>query len=139
MTALIGPNGSGKSTVFDVFAFLAECFQFGLHSAWNRRGRAKELRTRDSQGPIVIEMKYRERPGERLITYHLEVDEDGGSPTVAHEWLAWRPGRRGGSFRFLRFSGGEGEATGGDEPRVEDERRTILLKSPDLLAANVLG
>ena len=25
MTVLLGPNGSGKSTVFDVFAFLAEC------------------------------------------------------------------------------------------------------------------
>ena len=56
-----------------------------------------------------------------------------------HEWLAWRSGPRGRPFRFLRFSGGEGEATGGDEPRVEDERRTIPLKSPDLLAANVLG
>jgi hypothetical protein len=26
LTVLLGPNGSGKSTVFDVFAFLAECF-----------------------------------------------------------------------------------------------------------------
>ena len=25
LTALLGPNGSGKSTVFDVFAFLADC------------------------------------------------------------------------------------------------------------------
>ena len=29
MTVLLGPNGSGKSTVFDVFAFLAECFASG--------------------------------------------------------------------------------------------------------------
>ena len=27
LTVLLGPNGSGKSTVFDVFAFLAECFR----------------------------------------------------------------------------------------------------------------
>ena len=27
MTVLLGPNGSGKSTVFDVFAFLSECFE----------------------------------------------------------------------------------------------------------------
>ena len=27
ITVLLGPNGSGKSTVFDVFAFLSECFE----------------------------------------------------------------------------------------------------------------
>jgi AAA15 family ATPase/GTPase len=27
LTVLLGPNGSGKSTVFDVFAFLSECFE----------------------------------------------------------------------------------------------------------------
>ena len=31
ITVLLEPNGSGKSTVFDVFSFLSECFQFGLH------------------------------------------------------------------------------------------------------------
>ena len=30
LTVLLGPNGSGKSTVFDVFAFLSECFELGL-------------------------------------------------------------------------------------------------------------
>lgn len=34
LTVLLGPNGSGKSTVFDVFSFLAESFQWGLRSAW---------------------------------------------------------------------------------------------------------
>ena len=57
LTVLLGPNGSGKSTVFDVFNFLSECFQLGLRSAWDRRGRAKELRTRGQQGPISIELK----------------------------------------------------------------------------------
>lgn len=32
LTVLLGPNGSGKSTVFDVFAFLAECFELGLRT-----------------------------------------------------------------------------------------------------------
>jgi predicted ATPase len=55
LTVLLGPNGSGKSTVFDVFAFLSECFDSGLRRAWDRRGRGKELKTRGSEGPIVIE------------------------------------------------------------------------------------
>ncbi len=40
-TVFLGPNGSGKSTIFDVFAFLSECFQSGLKGAWNKRGRFK--------------------------------------------------------------------------------------------------
>ncbi len=62
LTVLLGPNGSGKSTVFDVFAFLAECFEMGLRRAWDKRGRAKELRSRDAEGPITLGIKYRE-PG----------------------------------------------------------------------------
>ena len=61
LTVLIGPNGSGKSTLFDVFAFLAECFASGLPNAWGRRGGMRELRSRGEDGPITIELKYRER------------------------------------------------------------------------------
>src|SRR5665213_190036 len=91
---LLGPNGSGKSTVFDVFAFLSECFNSGLRRAWDRRGRARELKTRDGDGPIVIEIKYTE-PGYPLITYHLAVDERNGAPVVVEEWLRWTRGRGG--------------------------------------------
>lgn len=70
MTVFLGPNGSGKSTVFDVFAFLSECFSVGLRKAWDRRGRFKELRTRGADGPIVIELKYREEPESSIINGH---------------------------------------------------------------------
>jgi predicted ATPase len=73
LTVMLGPNGSGKSTIFDVFAFLAECFTDGLRRAWDRQGRFRELRTRDATGPIVIQVKYRE-PDFPLITYHLSID-----------------------------------------------------------------
>src|SRR5215471_12607725 len=92
LTVLLGPNGSGKSTVFDVFNFLSECFQFGLRHAWDRRGRAKELRTRGQSGPVTIEVKYRERPRSPLITYHLAIDEARGKPVVVEEWLRWKRG-----------------------------------------------
>jgi len=60
LTVFLGPTGSGKSTVFDVFAFLSECFSLGLRKAWDKRGRFKELRTRGADGPIVFRLKYRE-------------------------------------------------------------------------------
>ena len=105
ITVLLGPNGSGKSTLFDVFAFLAECFESGLRKAWDRRGRARELKTRGANGPVAIEIKYRERHGAPLITYHISVDERKGAPVVAHEWVSWKRRSYGAPFRFLEYKG----------------------------------
>jgi predicted ATPase len=139
MTVLLGPNGSGKSTVFDVFNFLSECFQFGLRHAWDRRGRAKELKTRGASGPIVFELKYRERPKTPVITYHLAIDEGSKGPEVVEEWLQWRRGTRGQPFRFLEFRRGIGKAASGDAPDSDDVRVETNLRSPDLIAVNTLG
>jgi len=139
LTVLIGPNGSGKSTVFDVFAFLSECFESGLRRALDKRGRLKELRSRNSHGPIVIEIKYKETPRTPTITYHLAIDERDGTPIVAEEWLQWRRGARGKPFRFLDYREGKGRAISGESPDEHDRRIEIPLKSPDLLAVNALG
>lgn len=139
ITVLLGPNGSGKSTVFDVFNFLSECFQFGLRHAWDRRGRARELKTRGQDGPITIELKYRERPDTPLITYHLAVDEERGKAFVAEEWLSWRRGGQGRPFKFLDYRRGRGSAVSGDEPDETDRRIETPLRSPDLIAVNTLG
>lgn len=138
MTALLGPNGSGKSTVFDVFAFLAECFELGLRKAWDKRGRAKELKTRGAEGPVSVEIKYRE-PGFPLITYHLAVDERRGVPVVVEEWLRWTRGKGGKPFRFLDYRDGQGQAVSGELPDAQDRRVDIPLNAPDLLAVNALG
>lgn len=139
MTVLLGPNGSGKSTIFDVFNFLSECFQFGLRHAWDRRGRGKELKTRGSNGPIVFELKYRERPKTPIITYHLAIDEGAKGPEVVEEWLQWRRGQKGQPFRFLEFKRGVGRAASGDAPDSDDIRVETVLRSPDLIAVNTLG
>lgn len=138
LTALLGPNGSGKSTLFDVFAFLSECFELGLRRAWDKRGRAKELKTRGGDGPVSIEIKYKE-PDYPLITYHLAVDELNGSPVVVEEWLKWRRGSTGQPFRFLDYKNGQGRAVSGELPDAQDSRVDIPLKSSDLLAVNALG
>ena len=139
MTVLVGPNGSGKSTVLDVFAFLAECFSSSLESAWDRRGRAKELKTRDAEGTVIVEFAYRERPGTPRITYHLEVDECEGKLSVVHEWLRWKRGSGGAPFQFLKYRNGEGWVTPGDEPNAGDDRKAVPLNSPGTLAVNALG
>ena len=139
LTVLIGPNGSGKSTLFDVFAFLSECFAVGLPQAWARRGGMRELRSRGMTGPITIEVKYRERPHDPLITYHLEINEENRAPVVESEWLSWRRMQRGQPFRFLQYERGMGFAVSGDATDAAALRTEQPLISSDLLAVNTFG
>jgi predicted ATPase len=139
LTVFLGPNGSGKSTVFDVFAFLSECFSVGLRKAWDKRGRFKELRTRGSDGAIVFELKYREKPKSPIITYHLTIEEERKGPYVAEEWLQWRRGSKGKPFRFLDFQRGAGKVITGEEPDESDQRMEERLDSAEMIAVNTLG
>lgn len=139
LTVFLGPNGSGKSTIFDVFAFLSECFQFGLRRAWDKRGRFRELRTRGVEEPIIMELKYRERPKTPIITYHLAISENSKGPYIAEEWLQWRRGQKGQPFRFLNFQDGSGQVITGEMPDEQDERVFEQLSSPEVLAVNTLG
>ncbi len=139
LTVLLGPNGSGKSTVFDVFAFLSECFSEGLRRAWDRRGRFRELRSRDSDGPIIIELQYREKPSTPLITYHLEIQEKERGPIVSREFLRWKRTHPGAPFHFLDYSKGRGVVVTGEQPEAQDQRIEKPLSGPDVLAVNTLG
>ena len=139
LTVFLGPNGSGKSTVFDVFAFLSECFSLGLRKAWDKRGRFKELRTRGAEGAIEFELKYREKPRSPIITYHLTIEEGNKGPYVAEEWLQWRRGRKGKPFRFLDFEKGAGQVITGEEPDERDQRVEEKLDSIEMIAVNTLG
>ena len=139
LVVFLGPNGSGKSTIFDVFAFLSECFTTGLRKAWDRRGRFKELRTRGVQGPIVIELKYREMPGQPILTYHLAIDENAKGPFIAEESLAWKRKPHGAPFRFLDFHEGAGRVVSGEAPDEQDVRVEERLSSSETIAVNTLG
>lgn len=142
LTVLLGPNGSGKSTIFDAFAFLAECFNEGLRKAWDKRGRFRELRTRGAEGPITIELKYREKYHPRkspLITYQLSIDESQKGPFVVNETLSWKRGSYGQPFRFLDFNNGGGFVISGETPDDKADRVSEQLDSPEILAVNTLG
>ncbi len=146
LTVLLGPNGSGKSTVFDVFAFLSDCFTIGLRRALDARGRMRELRTKGAEGPIEFEIKYREIPykkGEQrshVITYHLSINDTSKGPVISEEWLHWSKSEGAGRpFRFLELENGKGTAVMGEVPETEETRMPVELASSDLLGVNTLG
>lgn len=108
LTVFSGANDSGKSTLFDVFAFLSECFSLGLRRAWDKRGRFRELRTRGGTGPLKFTLKYREKRDSPLVTYYLAISETARGPVLGEEWLEWQPDSEGSPFRFLDFRMGRG-------------------------------
>jgi predicted ATPase len=139
LTVLTGPNGSGKSTVFDVFAFLSEVFTEGLRPAVEARNRLVELRSRGSEGPVVIEFQYRDTD-RKLITYHLAINEgSNGRPIVEREWLRFPRAHQGYPPHILDFQRGSGTVLPGDEPGPIETREHETLKSADLLAVSALG
>ena len=140
LSVFVGPNGSGKSTIFDVFAFLSECFSVGLRQAWDKRGRFKELRSRGQDGSIDFEIKYCERKGIPKLTYHLSIKETRSGPFVAEEWLQSRRNRqRGLPYRYLDFRSGKGSVISGEV--LEDGGKLVeeTLASPEMLAVDALG
>ncbi len=57
LTVLLGPNGSGKSTVFDVFAFLAECLEVGLRKLEVVRTIAAHINPDCNRSPSFVKFR----------------------------------------------------------------------------------
>jgi predicted ATPase len=109
LALFVGANGSGKSTLFDVFGFLRDALKDNVHVAVTKRGGFRELRSRDADGPIAFDIKFREDDGP-LVTYQIEIAERDGRALVAREVLKYRRGQHGRPWHFLDFRNGEGTA-----------------------------
>jgi predicted ATPase len=143
LSVFVGANGSGKSTLFDLFGFLRDALIGNVHSALQKRGGFREVRSRNTDGPISFEIKFRESSKKPLVTYNLEIDERGGRPIVAREILKYRRGSGGKPWHFLDFSEGKGFAITNEMDEVESEqdmlREDQILESPEILAIKGLG
>lgn len=143
---VVGANGSGKSTLFDVFGFLHDCLKSNVRQALDKRGRFKEVVSRDSpEASILIEIQYRMPIAEvdRLVTYVLEIAERNGQPYVKREILRYKRGRYGSPYHFLDFAAGTGYAITNEEDFAKSDeelaREPQTLNSPDMLAVKGLG
>ena len=143
---IIGPNGSGKSTLFSVFRFLKDAMASNVTVALTKLGGSrhfKEVVSRNAEGPIEIEIKFRPDTDEPLATYSLRIGENNGRGIVEEEILKYRRGRHGRPWHFLNFKRGKGMAVTNETADVsrEDqlEREDQELKSPDILAIKGLA
>jgi predicted ATPase len=146
MFVLVGANGTGKSTLFSVFGFLKDALMDNVHVALTKLGGSRglqEVRSRNTEGPIEIEVKFREKPAAPLVTYLLAIGEEGGRPVVEKEILRYRRGSKGKPWHFLDFARGTGTAVTNEPDQVATEtdldRVTHTLKSPDILAVKGLA
>ncbi len=146
MCVLVGANGTGKSTLFSVFGFLKDALTEDVHVALTKLGGSRgflEARSRNTTGPIEIELKFREKDNSPLITYLLAINEDDEGPFVERELLKYRRGSKGQPWHFLDFAKGAGQAVTNEPDLVTDEqelqREHQILKSADTLAVKGLA
>ena len=142
----VGANGSGKSTIFSVFGFLRDAMSSNVTVALAKLGGSRgfrEVRSRGTDGPIEIELKFRDKTDTPLTTYFLRIDEEKGKPYVAREVLKYRRGSSGQPWHFLDFSRGKGTAVTNELEKVNDvrelNREEQILKAPDILAIKGLA
>jgi predicted ATPase len=143
LSVFVGANGSGKSTLFDVFGFLRDALMGNARTALQKRGGFQEVRSRNTEGPIAFEIKFRESSSKPLVTYNLEIEDQAGRPVVVHEILKYRRGSSGRPWHFLDFREGKGDAITNEMDEVTDEkdlqREEQVLESPEILAIKGLG
>ncbi|MDX2034024.1 MAG: AAA family ATPase [Blastocatellia bacterium] len=143
MAVFVGANGSGKTTLFDVFGFLRDSLIHNVRQALARRGGFREVVSRNTDGPIEIELKFRSKPADPRVTYSLSISLQNSLPIVEREVLKYRRGSTGQPWKFLDFRRGEGEAITNEEaydaPDAEQKREWQKLESPDILAIKGLG
>ena len=142
----VGANGTGKSTIFSVFGFLRDAMTSNVSTALAKLGGNrgfKEVRSRNSDGPIEIELKFRDQPDTPLTTYFLQINEKQGRAYVKREVLKYRRGSSGQPWHFLDFSSGKGTAVTNELEKVNDvkdlNREEQILKSADILAIKGLA
>ncbi|MCL1467741.1 AAA family ATPase [Argonema galeatum] len=146
MGVFVGANGTGKTTLFNVFSFLKDALTDNVHVAFTKLGGGRgfqEVRSRNSNGPIEIELKFRQDDRSPLVTYYLKINEEDGRPIIEKEILQYRRGSKGQPWRFIDFSKGKGQAVINEPDRITDskelKREEHELKSPDILALKGLA
>ncbi len=128
LCVIVGANGTGKTTFFDVFDFLKDAYKDNISQALNKRGGFREVKSRNSDGPIEIEMKLSDSSFKQPITYFIAIEEEKGTPIIKREKLG----------QVLDFYKGKGFVMTNElEAQMEREEQTLARQ--DILAIKGLA
>jgi predicted ATPase len=120
LVTVIGANGSGKSSLVDALGFLGDCLAEGVEAACDKphRGGFDRIRTQGSTEAIKFEVRYKDTPTARPMSYSLHIDcNPQGRAQVIYERLRQRrKGQKDGQpYSFLGLTNGQGYAWSGSE------------------------
>ena len=115
LVTVIGANGSGKSSLLDALGFLGDCLAEGAEAACDKphRGGFARMRTQGSAEAVKFEVRYKETPIARPISYSLQIacDAQGRAQVVYERLRQRRKGQAYGQpYSFLELTNGQGYA-----------------------------
>lgn len=158
LITVIGVNGAGKSSLLDALGFLGDCLAEGAQVACDKvhRGGFEQIRTKGVADPIKFEIRYKETPLSRPISYslHIDCDEFGRAQVVYERLRQRRKGQSHGQpYTFLELKEGVGYAWSGStavepgsgtgaengETNDEGERIPVTMKDRQVLGIATLG
>ena len=142
LMAVIGANGTGKSSLLDAFGFIGDCLAEGVQAACDKahRGGFERLRTQGVNEPIHFEIRYRETPGSRPMSYTLKIDGDAhGRPRVVSERLRQRRKgqKHGRPYSFLQIENGSGEVWSGEGTATREGVKKEFVAMSDRLVLGI--
>jgi len=92
ITLFTGASGTGKSSVIDVFAFVSDCYRYGVEIACHKRGGFDAIFSQGGIGPISFGFQYHQ-PGEaEIATYAISIQRTRKSkiPFIDSEVLMYQ-------------------------------------------------
>ena len=103
ITFFTGVSGTGKSTVIDAFAFVSDCYRYGVEVACLKQGGFDAIYSQGSKGAISFGFQYRQRGEADMATYAVSIYRTKNKvPYIESEVLAYQRGDESLPVIFLQ-------------------------------------